>query len=308
MNTNLTGNTINNYNIEAYITEGGMGKIYRAKHTSLGRLVVVKQLHSQFTRDKHFKERFLNEAKILAKLNHQNIITVYDFIEDDNEFMIIMEYVDGDTIGKVIEKQGGGFHYARAINIFKQILSGFNYAHSEGIVHRDIKPTNIILQQNDVPKILDFGIARMLQKDLRITKAGTKMGSLLYMSPEQVLGLDVDSRSDIYSLGLLLYEMLSGDLPYNIINDTDYEIMECILKEEIKDINALIPGLPYGTGNIIRKACAKNTTDRFQTCNEFITALDKGTAPPIKNEVYQRITTKNSSQNKTTYQSPGGQY
>ncbi|HEY5535061.1 MAG TPA: serine/threonine-protein kinase, partial [Ignavibacteria bacterium] len=297
-----------NYEIVSKITEGGMGKIYRARHTSLDRLVVVKQLHSQFTDDKHFKERFLNEAQILASLNHQNIITVYDFIEIDNEFMIIMEYVDGDTIDEMIEKQGGGFHHARAIHIFKQILSGFSYAHSEGIVHRDIKPSNVILKHNDIPKILDFGIARMVQKDFRITKAGTKMGSLLYMSPEQILGMDVDSRSDIYSLGLLLFEMLSGALPYNIVNNTDYEIMECILKEEIKDINALIPGLPYGIGNILRKACAKNASERFQTCNEFITALDKGTAPPIKNEVYQRITTKNSSQNKTTYQSPGGQY
>lgn len=263
---------IQNYEILNLISEGGMGKVFLAKHVSLDREVAIKKLHSELTLNFDFKQRFLNEAKILAKLNHPNIITIFDFIEEGNDFYIIMEYVKGETIDVLMKNLNAPFNYQRGISIFKKILNAFNYAHQHGIIHRDIKPSNIIIDTNDTPKILDFGIAKILQSDHNLTKAGTKMGSLYYMSPEQVLGQDVDHRTDIYSLGILLYEMLTNNLPYLIQTNTEYEIMECIMKQDISDIISI--DIPQGINNVIRRATAKNVNDRFQTMEEFKFALD----------------------------------
>lgn len=262
---------IQNYEILDLISEGGMGKVFLAKHVSLDRKVAVKKLHSELTANFDFKQRFLNEAKILAKLSHPNIITIFDFIEEGNDFYIIMEYVKGETIDVLMKNINAPLNYQRGISIFKKILSAFTYAHQSSIIHRDIKPSNIIIDTNDTPKVLDFGIAKILQSDHNLTKTGTKMGSLYYMSPEQVMGKDVDHRTDIYSLGILLYEMLTNKLPYQIQTDTEYEIMECILKQDIFDINST--EIPQGINNVIRRATAKNVYDRFQTMEEFMEAI-----------------------------------
>lgn len=269
----MIGQVIQNYRIVSNIGEGGMGNIFLASHVSLERSAAIKQLHYELTNNADFKQRFINEAKILAQLNHPNIITVYDLIEDKGHYFIIMEYVKGDTIDKVLEKTGAPLHHARALNIFIQILSAFDYAHSKGIVHRDIKPSNIILDENDTPKVLDFGIAKILQKDFNLTKAGTKMGSLLYMSPEQVMGRDVDFRSDIYSLGILLYEMLTATLPYN--TNSEYEVMDSILKQPIPDLNLLSSHFPNNLGRLVNKACEKFPEDRFNSANDFINAIEQ---------------------------------
>jgi serine/threonine protein kinase len=287
----MIGQVIQNYRIVSNIGEGGMGNIYLASHISLERSAAIKQLHSDLTNNVDFKQRFINEAKILAQLNHPNIITVYDLIEERGNYFIIMEFVKGDTIDKIIEKMRSPFHPARALSIFIQILGAFDYAHSKGIVHRDIKPSNIILDENDVPKVLDFGIAKILQKDYNLTKAGTKMGSLLYMSPEQVLGKDVDLRSDIFSLGVLLYEMLTASLPYN--TNSEYEIMDSILKQPVPDLNLTFTTIPKNLGNIIIKACDKNPFQRFQSAGEFKQAIEEsGFKEVSSNSTFSKTTTK----------------
>ena len=210
----MIGTLVLNYKIVKQIGEGGMGTVYLGKHTTLDRNVAIKVLLPEFARNTEIKERFINEARTLSKLSHQNIVTLYDFAELDGNLFLIMEYVEGLPLDDYLKQSNTKDEFI-ATNIFIQILNGFEYAHNKGIVHRDIKPANIILSNEAVPKILDFGIAKIVQGDIRLTKTGMKMGSVLYMSPEQILGKDVDFRSDIYSLGITLYELLVGRNPYD---------------------------------------------------------------------------------------------
>lgn len=266
---------IQNYKIISQIAEGGMGTVFYGEHKTLNRPVAIKQLHSNFTNNVDFKNRFVNEAVILAQLNHSNIITIYDLIEEYGNFYIVMEYIQGDTIDEIMNKYRSPFQPQRAMYIFKQILSAFDYAHRKGVIHRDIKPSNIILEEGDKPKILDFGIAKLVSSNLHLTKAGTKMGSVLYMSPEQVLGHDVDHRSDIYSLGILLYEMLTMSLPYDIQTDSEYTVMEEIMKKEIPDLSLIRNDISRNTALIIQKACAKDKFMRFESCEEFLNSFEQ---------------------------------
>ena len=298
---------IQNYKIISQIAEGGMGTVFYGEHKTLNRPVAIKQLHSNFTDNPDFKDRFINEAMILAQLNHTNIITIYDLIEESGNFYIVMEYIQGDTIDNIMQKLNSPFQLQRAIYIFKQILEAFDYAHKRGIIHRDIKPSNIILENGDKPKILDFGIAKLVSSNLHLTKAGTKMGSLFYMSPEQVLGYDVDNRSDIYSLGIVFYEMLTRSLPYDIKTDTEYEVMDNILKYEVSNLNQIRSDIPTSIASAIQIACSKEKNYRFTTCKEFLTAIESQSfnyipPPPVSNQT--RVMGSESS-NRTVYSSPG---
>ncbi|MCX6159179.1 MAG: serine/threonine-protein kinase [Ignavibacteriae bacterium] len=266
----MIGQTIINYKILSQIGEGGMGAVYLAKHATLDREVAVKVLLQQFTNNYEIKERFINEAKTLSKLSHSNIVSLYDFTEIDDNFFLIMEYIEGISLNEFISKSKD-FNVLSILNIFKQILSGFEYAHSKGVIHRDIKPSNIILQTNNIPKILDFGIAKIIQGDVNLTRTGVKMGSILYMSPEQILGNEIDIRTDIYSLGILLYEMLTSKCPYDIKSNTEYEIMDTIIKQEIPLLSV---NSNNEIGRIIQKACQKNLNNRYQSLSEFIYDLD----------------------------------
>ncbi|MBK8383801.1 MAG: serine/threonine protein kinase [Ignavibacteria bacterium] len=264
---------ISNYKITDFIEEGGMGTIYKGSHIKLERAVAIKILHQNLTSNPQFKERFLNEAKILAKLSHPNIINIYDFIEQDGQYYIVAEFVEGKPLDKLIS--GNQINSIElALQLFRQILSGIGYAHSNGVVHRDIKPSNVMIQQDNTVKILDFGIAKLSDSSKSLTKTGTKMGSLYYMSPKQVLGQNLDSRTDIYSLGIVLFEMLTHRLPYNTQTESDYELMNSILSQELPDINNFISGLEPNIGSIIRKACAKDPNERFFSCEEFSKAID----------------------------------
>jgi len=263
-----------NYKILSVIGEGGMGMVYLGEHTKLGRKVAIKELHEALTVNPQFRERFINEAKILAKLSHHNIVTIYDFIDIKNKYYIIMEYIDGLTLDQLLEKGPQEFSQDRVVRLFRQVLSAFGYAHRQGIIHRDIKPSNVIVGRNDTAKILDFGIAKIISAKAKLTRPGMKIGSVYYMSPEQVMGRDIDSRSDIYSLGVLLYEMLSGRMPYTVTTETEYEIMEKIVKEPILPIRNLNPDIHFGLEQIIFRSCEKNPDFRFSNCDDFLTALD----------------------------------
>lgn len=272
----MIGKKIQNYEIISSIGEGGMGKVYLARHLTLDRKVAVKVLNPDFAFNEELRMRFINEAKVLSALTHQNIVTLYDFTEFENNLVIIMEYVEGNSLEHVITNLIGAIPEVRSIKIFEQILNAFSFAHSKGVVHRDIKPSNILLQSDDVPKILDFGIAKILHGDMNLTKTGTKIGTIFYMSPEQILGRTVDFRTDIYSLGVTLFEMLCGKKPYDENITSEYLIQEKIVKEPLPSIRTIYPAVSERMEFIVNKATAKYPDERFRTCEEFKEALLQG--------------------------------
>ena len=276
----MTDFNIPNYTLIKKIGEGGMATVYLGQHLTLQRKVAIKIINKDLANTPDIRKRFINEARMLSELNHKNIVTLYDFMEMPDNLCLIMEYVEGASLDNFIHKiNKGPIPEGSAIEIFKQILEGFAYAHRKGIVHRDIKPSNIILTPDYTPKILDFGIAKIMQSDNRLTRTGTKMGSILYMSPEQVKGQDVDYRSDIYSLGVTLYEMLAGKIPYENYQ-SDYEIQNDIVLRALPDITLFNPNVSKNIQSIIAKATAKNPEDRFQSCEEFKEYLSQNKQVP----------------------------
>ena len=273
----MVNKIISNYRIISKIGEGGMGSVFLAQHQTINRKAAIKMLNPELARNEDIKKRFLNEAQTLSNLNHHNIVSLYDFAEKENQLFLIMEYVDGRTLDEILINMQGPFYEKRTVKIFTDILSGFAYAHKKGIVHRDIKPSNIMLEKDDTPKILDFGIAKILEGDIRLTKTGTRMGSVLYMSPEQILAKHVDSRTDIYSLGITLFEMLTGKLPYDTDNESEYEIQSKIVKELIPPIRSYNSSISEKFELIINRATAKDPSQRFQSCEEFKKVLDSET-------------------------------
>jgi serine/threonine protein kinase len=268
----MIGQQIQNYKVVSQIGEGGMGSVYLGVHTAIERKVAIKILRPEYARDAELWQRFVNEAKVLSGLSHQNIVSLLDFTEFNDNLCIIMEYVEGAPLDILLRTPGTGIPVPRATAIFEQILSAFTYAHSRGIVHRDIKPSNIILMQNDVPKILDFGIAKILEGDINLTRTGTRMGSVFYMSPEQILGENVDYRTDIYSLGVTYFEMLTGRKPFPD-ETSEFKIQEKITKEPLPPARAFNPGVPEQIDFFINKSTEKNPMNRFQSCRDFRDAI-----------------------------------
>lgn len=271
----MIGREILNYKIEKILGEGGMGTVYLAKHTKIpNRVSAIKVLKSNFLQNENLKNRFLREMKIMADMTHENIIKLEQFDEDGWGMYLIMEYFDGLEIDDYLKNKIGVFPEEKAVPIMIQILSAFSFAHNKGIVHRDIKPANILIDREATKiKILDFGIAKMKDDISMQTKSGAQIGTVFYMSPEQVHGKDLDARSDIYSLGVTFYQMLTGLNPYQDLN-TEYEIYNKIAKEDLPDPRTIYPGVSEKMVNILKKALAKNVEDRFQSCDEFIKALE----------------------------------
>ena len=293
------------YNLIERIGIGGMGIVWKASHDYRTELFAVKSLSPQFVHDTEFRKRFINEAAILNKLNHKNIVRITDFIEEPEGLHLIMEYVEGRTLDKIIGKEVGPIPYEKALPIFTQILEGINYAHKQGVIHRDLKPSNIIVTPENEIKITDFGIARMEGQALH-TKTGTKMGTISYMSPEQIKGENVDEQSDIYSLGITLYVMLAGKLPFDTTENTsDFIIMNKIINEPIKDPREYYPYIPEWLVEIVYKAIEKDKRKRIKNIEEFLILL-KNQKDEIKNEdkitkdiisEHQKIITKNVNNN-----------
>ena len=267
----LIGQRIDNYQIISILGRGGMGIVYKAYDISLDRHVAIKILNSHSPVKDRFIERFKREAKNQAKLAHPNIVTVYGFIEYKDFLGIVMEYVEGESLEKVIKRQKR-LNLFDALYIGTQILNAIGYAHSKGFIHRDIKPSNIIFNKEGVAKIMDFGISKSLfDKDM--TKTGSKVGTVFYMSPEQVRGRDVTHLSDIYSIGCTLYEMIVGQPPF--YSDNDYDIMDGHLKQEPPKMSSRIPGTPDLIDEIIRKSLRKDPNERYRDCDEFNNELQK---------------------------------
>ena len=228
---------IREYKIKNKIGEGGMGEVYLAEDENLGRQVAIKMLAPELMRNAELVERFKQEARLQASLIHPNIVALHTFFVEGGTFYMVMEYAQGITLKEVI-KQKGKLDESTAKHLMLQILEGVGFAHQKGIVHRDLKPSNIMIDSNLDVKIMDFGIAKVLG-DRGMTKTGTKMGTLYYMSPEQVKAeKDIDQRTDIYSLGIIYYEMLTGKVPFNTDTESEYKVMQEIVNKEIIDIKS----------------------------------------------------------------------
>ncbi len=284
----MKGKIISHYKILEKIGEGGMGEVYLAEDTKLDRKVALKFLPKEFTKNKEANERFEREAKAAATLNHPNIVTIYEINQYEDQTYIAMEYVDGQTLKDTISGVGAGLAPARAtarvaptinkiINITTQICEGLQKAHEAGIVHRDIKPQNIIIDKEGRVKILDFGLAKLRVgangHSPSITKIGTTMGTINYMSPEQSLGKEVDHRTDIWSLGVILYEMVTGQLPFK--GDYEQAVIYSIINEEPEPISNIRSDTSEELPKIINKTLEKNPSERYQHVHELIEDLKK---------------------------------
>lgn len=266
---NLIGKKIENYKILSVLGRGGMGIVYKAKDEKLDRFVAIKILSVKAVNKERFIERFKREAKNHAQLLHPNIVTVYGFIEYRGLLGIVMEYVEGESLEKVIFRNTR-LHVYDVVYIVRQVLVGIGYAHSKGFVHRDIKPSNIILNSEGTVKIMDFGISKS-RVEKGSTKTGAKVGTVYYMSPEQIRGEDVDHLTDIYSIGCTIFEMITGKPPF--FSDSEYEIMDGHLKKEPVKLSAALPGSPETLDQILSRTLRKNPAERYQNCDEILTKL-----------------------------------
>lgn len=273
----MIGTVIDQFEIKSSLGEGGMGSVYLAKHVSISKSAAIKILKPEYIRNEEIVKRFKDEAETMTKFSHENIVRIYNYGENDFGPYVIMEYFTGDPLDEYLTQKVGLLSEERATPIIKQILKAYDYVHKKGIVHRDIKPSNLLYDdENELVKVLDFGIAKDLTKTSSMTKTGTQMGTVFYMSPEQVQGKPVDTRSDIYSLGVTFYQLLTGVNPYSQFS-TDYEVYSSIVRDDLPDPRTHYPGISERMVQILMKALAKNPDDRFQTCNEFIEFMDNST-------------------------------
>ena len=262
------GKRVGDYEILAVLGAGGMGKVYKVRNVISDRVEAMKVLLPDLAGRQELASRFLREIKILAALNHPNIAALRTALTLDNQLVMIMEYVEGKTLAARLEQ--GPIPPSEAIDCINQVLDALSYAHGQSVIHRDIKPSNMMLTPQGVVKLMDFGIARS-GRDPALTMAGTTMGSLYYMSPEQVRGEVVDYRSDLYSVGVSLYEMVTGQRPFQ--SDSDVAIMAAHLQQTPKPPIELRPDLPKPLSDIIMTAMTKNPTGRFPSAAAFREAL-----------------------------------
>jgi serine/threonine-protein kinase len=261
----MIGQVFGNYKIAQKLGEGGMGEVFRGVDMMLEREVAIKFLRPELASQAQVVERFRSEAVTLAKLNHPNIATLYNFMRQGDSFIMVLEFVRGVTLDHVIQ-QRGAIPVDSAIPIFCQMLDGIQEAHDFGIIHRDIKPANMMVTERGTLKVLDFGIARILGT-ARMTRQGNIIGTIEYMSPEQVRGFETDARSDIYSLGMLLYEMLTARCPFDIQNE--FELMKAQIEQYPVPPRQLNPAIPEVVEQAVWKAIHKDPAQRFQSAAEF---------------------------------------
>jgi serine/threonine protein kinase/tetratricopeptide (TPR) repeat protein len=265
----LAGETISHYRLIESIGQGGMGVVYKAEDTRLKRTVALKFLPPEFSRDPDAKARFIHEAQATSALQHNNICTVHDIDEsDDGQLFIVMDLYDGETLKEKIGR--GSLSVDEALDLATQVALGLAKAHAHGIIHRDIKPANILVTSDGVAKIVDFGLAKLTGRSM-LTREGSTLGTVAYMSPEQTQGQSVDQRTDIWSLGVVLYEMIVGVLPFK--GDYDNVVFYEIANKDPEPVTALRPEVPTEVQRIINKALAKSADERYQQVDEMLADL-----------------------------------
>ena len=259
------------YEVQELVGTGGMSSVYRAHDRLLERDVAIKVLHEQFTADGEYVERFRREARAVAQLSHPNIVTVIDRGEQDDRQFIVFEYVDGENLKALIDREGP-LPEREAIELALQVARALGFAHEEGLVHRDVKPQNVLLNDGRQAKVTDFGIARSLDVHGGLTQTGTVMGTSDYIAPEQARGSRVDAQSDIYSLGTVLYELLTGEVPF--AGDNFVAVAMQHINQPPPSVRERRPELSPCVDEVVRRAMAKEPRDRFRSMEELCAALN----------------------------------
>jgi serine/threonine protein kinase len=296
----LVGQQIKHYRIDALLGEGGMGAVYRAYDLNLARPVALKMMHRQFAGQSQFQQRFMQEAQAIARLRHVSIVIIHDFDNVNGEYFIVMELVPGISLGTYIKELADRRQVillSETVHIIAQVADALDYAHLEGIIHRDVKPDNILIKQLTRPDrpetpplrslVTDFGLAKLVEGGVE-TATGTFMGTLPYMSPEQALAQPIDGRSDLYSLGIVLYQLATGQLPFDIQSPTDAVMKH--LHETPPEPRQLQPGLPRDLAQVIVKSLEKQPENRFQTGEEMADALYHAAAQLTDKDVTSFVT------------------
>jgi tRNA A-37 threonylcarbamoyl transferase component Bud32/CheY-like chemotaxis protein len=263
------GTVIAGYRIEERIGRGGMGVVYRAEHINLQRRAAIKIIAPDLAESAGFRERFTREARIAAALQHPNIVTVYDAGEVDGTLYLAMQYIQGEDLSGVLMREGRLRPY-RAIDVCRQVASALDAAHAMGLIHRDVKPANVLIEGRTA-FLTDFGLTKRLDgTHAQITRAGDVVGTIHYVAPEQIEGRKVSARSDVYSLGCLLYHCLTGTVPF--ARDTDVAVIYAHLSEEPTKLVDVRPELPEGLDAVVAKAMDKSPDRRFPSCGDMISA------------------------------------
>lgn len=268
----LIGKEISGCEILSKVAEGGMGAVFKARHKALNRIVCVKILSPSLANDKKAVSLFLTEARAIAELDHPNIVNVYNVGKEQGYYFIVMSFIEGQTLSSMLKKERV-LPIGRVLDLFDGVLRGLSVAHSKGIIHRDIKPSNILITPSGHPKIVDFGIAKKVDKGTGSTKTTELAGTAYFISPEQALGKDIDPRADLYSIGASMYYVLTGHFPYNGKNTI--EIIQKHINQPIPNPAKLRPDLPGWLSIAIQKLMSKNPDDRFQNAQETYLYFNK---------------------------------
>lgn len=274
----MIGELIGHYRVLELIGRGAMGVVYKGLDVNLDRPVAIKVMSVEARNDPDFVERFRQEARLQGALNHPNIALLFDYFVHDSAPVAVMELIDGESLEGLIRRRGA-IPAREAMPIFKQALRGVAAAHRAGIIHRDLKPSNLMVTRDGTVKVMDFGIAKR-QGVTGATKASTSIGSPLYMAPEQILGRAVDCRTDVYGLGITLYELLSGQRPFNTRGKAEYLVLDAHVNDTPEPPTVYRIGIPQPIVDAVMRALAKNPDARFQSAEEFMQALPDVPAAP----------------------------
>jgi len=261
---------IGQYRVLAELGTGGMGVVYRAMDVLLEREVAIKRLRSEYAASPSVLERFRKEAQLQAKLNHPNIAQLYTLLQDGDTLCIVMEFIDGTVLRNFMPMP-----WESAVAVALQILEALDYAHRRGVLHRDIKPENIVIDREGTVKVMDFGIAHALGA-ARLTRERVVIGTLEYMPPERILNREMDQRSDLYAVGVLLFEMLCGRLPF--ASDSEYELLRAQVETPSPPVGQFVGGIPDFVAEAVRRALEKDAAKRYPSCGDMATALREGAA------------------------------